>query len=460
MRLLTAVAASVLLGSCSSSPTLLERIVQNGELRVVTRNSPSTFYSVVEEPRGIEYELARGFARHLGVELRIYVADRLGQILPDLEAGQAHIGAAGLTVTGPRLEIVDFGPAYQAVEQQVIYRQGRPQPRQIADLVGGKLHVIAASSHVGVLEEARRQTPGLEWTEEAEAGPESLIRRVAEGEIDYTVVDSTSFKLFQHSYPEARVAFSVGPVGALAWALPKDAPQLRERVAAYFAEIQATGELQSILDRYYFVSREFDYVGSKAFIRHLNSRLPRYRGWFEEAELETGIDWRLLAAIAYQESHWNPDAVSPTGVRGLMMLTKHTAEIVEIADRRDPRQSILGGARYLRRVLQKIPERIPETDRQWMAVASYNIGFGHVEDGRIITEIQGGDPDRWTDVRERLPLLSDERWYRRLRRGYARGSVPVQYVDNIRRYYEMLQWMTSQPIMSSTEPELREAGSG
>jgi membrane-bound lytic murein transglycosylase F len=195
------------------------------------------------------------------------------------------------------------------------------------------------------------------------------------------------------------------------------------------------------MERYDFGGRDFDYVGSRAFVRHIDTRLPRYRAYFEQAARETGIDWRLLAAIGYQESHWNPDAVSPTGVRGLMMLTEQTAEMMQVADREDAEESILGGAHYFRRVLKKIPERIPEPDRTWLAVAAYNIGFGHLEDARIITEIQGGDPDSWDQVRERLPLLTDPEWHSRVKRGYARGHVPVQYVDNVRRYYELLAFM-------------------
>ncbi len=184
----------------------------------------------------------------------------------------------------------------------------------------------------------------LTWIEHSQRSSDELIRRVAEGEIDYTVADSHLFELLRHFYPDLRVAFPLGPTDQIAWALPKGDEALRESIAAYFAEIEATGELKQILDRYYFASSEFDYVGSRAFMRHVNTRLPRYRDFFLEAERSTGIDWRLLAAIAYQESHWDPAAVSPTGVRGMMMLTEHTANMMEVGDRRDARSSILGGA--------------------------------------------------------------------------------------------------------------------
>jgi membrane-bound lytic murein transglycosylase F len=448
LRFLTAVFLSTLLGSCSSPPSILERIIRQGELRVVTQNSPATFYWGREDPRGIEYELVRGFAERIGVDLRIYVADQFGQLLPDVATGKAHVGAAGLTVTAARSELVSFSPGYQDVQQQIIYRRGSRKPRSIGDLVGGRLHVLAGTSHVSILEHARGEVPALAWREDPDVNPEELLRRVAEGEIDYTIVDSTAYQLLRHYYPEARAAFPIGPTNTLAWALPKGAADLREQVAAYFAELEATGELTRLLNRYYFVSEKFDYVGARAFMRHWNSRLPSYRHLFEEAEIETGIDWRLLAAIAYQESHWNPKAVSPTGVRGMMMLTRRTAAMMGVEDRDAPRDSVLGGAHYLARVIDKIPERIPDPDRMWLALAAYNLGFGHVEDARIITEMQGGNPDSWEDVAEHLPLLADEAWHKRVRRGYARGSVAVGYVENIRRYFEMLQWTAAREILS------------
>ncbi len=438
------VCAALLLGSCSSPPSALEQILLSGELRVVTQNSPTTYYYGVDEPAGVEYELARGFAQRLGVELRIATVEREWEVFPHVDSGSAHIGAAGLTTGEAREALVTFGPAYQQVRQQLVYRRGNGRPESLEALAGETLHVLAGSPHAGPL---RRAWPEVRWTGNPDATAETLVRGVAEGRIDYAVVGSNAFQMLRHYYPEADVGFSLGRPADVAWALPKHADALRERVAAYFAEIEATGRLEAILERHYYAAREFDYVGSRAFVRHLKTRLAQYRPMFERAQQETGVDWRLLAAISYQESHWNPDAVSPTGVRGLMMLTQDTAGMMGV-DRNDPLESVLGGARYFVRVLEKFPLRIPADDRRWLAAAAYNIGFGHVEDARIITEIQGGNIDSWAHVRERLPLLSDEKWHSRVRRGYARGTVPVQYVENIRRYYALLQWITDPEILT------------
>jgi membrane-bound lytic murein transglycosylase F len=151
------------------------------------------------------------------------------------------------------------------------------------------------------------------------------------------------------------------------------------------------------------------------------------------------LDWRMLVAIGYQESLLNPDAVSPTGVRGLMMLTRKTAKEMGIKNRLDPENSIKGGAKYFDITRKSIPDEVKEPDRTWFALAAYNVGFYHLEDARIITEKRGLDPNKWLDVKTSLPLLAQRKWYKDTKYGYARGWEPVRYVENIRSYYDILR---------------------
>ena len=455
-RILTAVVLSALLGSCSSPQSLLDRILTDGELRVVTLSSPATYYADEGQTRGLERELAAGFAERLGVELKLYPAKNYEELFSAVAAGQAHIAAAGLSVEAWQDQNVAFGPVYQTLRAQLVYRRGTKRPRAVADLAAGTITVSEGSAHAALLEEARGTVHNLRWSESRAASAEALIRGVVRGETDYAIVNSNEFNLLRHYYPDAAVAFDLG-ADAVAWALPKHAEDLREQVAAYFAEIEATGDLELALNSNDHPVEDFDFVGSRAFAHHLSSRFPQYQATFEQAGRETGIDWRLLAAIAYQESHWDSQAVSPTGVRGLMMLTQRTARMMDVADRRDPHASILGGARYFENVLKKIPERIPDEDRTWLALAAYNIGFGHVEDARIITEMQGGNPDSWDEVRMRLPLLSNEDWHSRVERGFARGGEPVVYVDNVRRYYTLLRWTAGTELLAGAPVETASA---
>lgn len=444
MRSLIVIGLAFMLGTCETSPSLLDQIKERGELRVVTRNGAGTFYLGADGPAGFEYDLASLFAAELGVNLNMFTADNFNQILPVLHQGRADIAAAGLSITNTRKQDFWFGPPYLEITPQVVYRFGKPRPRSAEDLQGSLLKVVAGTSHAEALSRLAAEYPGLSFDEQPDVDADELIYLVSTEDLDFTIADSTDVALNQRYYPEIRAAFDLGDPEPLAWAFRRsDDDSLYRAAVAFFEKLKRNGALAQIVERHFGHTDRFDYVGTRIFMRHIESRLPAYRETFEEAAALNGTDWRLLAAIGYQESHWDPKAVSPTGVRGLMMLTQNTARHVGIDNRLDPTKSIIGGARYFQMVKRKVPERIPEPDRTWLALAAYNVGFGHLEDARILTEINGGDPDRWIDVRENLPLLTQKKWYSRTKHGYARGREPVIYVENIRSYYDILVWMTT-----------------
>jgi len=435
----------MVLSTCSQPPSVLSQIRESGMLEVATRNSPAAFYYGVGGPEGPEFELARGFGKWLGVEVRFSLVPAGAAALEEVVHHRVHLAAAGIVATEARRSRITFGPVYQQVSQHIVHRDWDPAPEDEADLVGKRIEVIAGSTHAEALAEAAHRRPGLRFVARRGVDQLDLLARVSSGDIDYTVADSSEFALGRHFHPELRTAFALKSSEGIAWAMSPRDGSLAPLVERYFEAIGRDGTLQEIMARYHEAAERFDYLHSLNFVRHIHERLPPLRPLFEQAAAETGYDWRLLAAVAYQESKWDPSATSATGVRGIMMLTGPTADRVGIVDRLDPAQSILGGARYLVEVENKMPERIPEPDRMWLALAAYNVGFGHLEDARILTQRLGGDPDRWPDVRRRLPLLAQERWYTSLRRGYARGWEPVQFVDRIRSYLETLVWVTGSP---------------
>ena len=202
-----------------------------------------------------------------------------------------------------------------------------------------------------------------------------------------------------------------------------------------------TGVQTCALPIYYGHATRFSAVDAGALLEQIAAALPALRPHFEEAQRASGIDWRLIAAIGYQESHWDAKATSPTGVRGLMMLTEETAARLQVKDRLDARDSILGGARYFALLKEAIPPRIDEPDRTWLALAAYNIGIGHMEDARILAQQAKLNPDKWQDVRQVIPKLADPETFAALKHGYARGGEAMQLVDNIRNYYDILTRM-------------------
>lgn len=394
------------------------------------------------------------FADHLEVELKIIVPKSLSELLENINNGSAHIAAAGLTITEPRKKLFRFGPSYQDITEQLIYNIDYRKPANLGDLRNGLLEVVAQSSHSENLKNQKSTYPNLAWKENKELESEELLQLVADGVIDYTIADSNEVAVYKRYLLNLRTAFDVSPPLQLAWALPLDGDgSLYNAVVRFFEQIKSNGELTRIIERSYGHVEKLDYVGTIIFRRHVESRLPEYQLMFMDAAEENGLDWRLLAAIGYQESHWNPKAVSATGVRGIMMLTQTTAAQLGIENRLKPKSSIKGGSKYFASRLERIPEDIQEPDRTWMALAAYNVGPGHLEDARIIAEKLGLDPDKWIDVKKALPLLAQRKWYKTTRHGYARGWEPVKYVENIRSYYDLLRWIDESDGNNLTTPD-------
>ena len=452
MRLLLIITLAGLIGTCSSPPPILDQVLETGELRVVTRNSPTSYTISPNGPTGPEYDLVRAFAEELGVALVIQSVDSVSEIMPILLSGEAHMAAAGLSITDSRREYLNFGHPYQAVDVHLIYKLGTGRPRSVEDIFDRSIEVVASSSHVEILEHLQLKYPDLTWAENADVEFADLLTKVAMGEIDLTVADSPDFNIQRHFYPDLRIALDLNIADQIAWAFPKgSADSLLARADEFIISADHSGMLARVHDRYYGYTEKYDYVGTRNFIRHFESRLPRYRAMFETAGAEWDVDWRLLAAIGYQESHWRAHAVSPTGVRGLMMLTQATADYLGIDDREDPETSIFGGAQYFARQTERIANTVADPDRTWMALAAYNVGFNHLKDARMIVEQHGGNPDTWVDLSEALPLLAQRKWYSQLPYGYARGWEPVLYVNNIRAYYNILKWLTEQEEPLETE---------
>lgn len=441
---LTLVAFSLALVG-SQPPTALQQLLADGQLRVISRNGPTTYYQGPHGRTGLEYYLLEGFARELGVELVIEDEENLGRMLDRVNRHDAHFAAAGLTATDSRRKKVRFSTPYQQVSEQLLHNNREKSPSSIEDLIGKDILVIADSSHVERLRALQRDYPELNWREQHKLDMIDLMERVHKGDVDYAIVDSNAYQLNRSIYPRARVAFDLGEPQPLAWAFPPGGDNSLYDVAQeYLERVQADGTLAAIEDKLQDQIAEVTTGGALLFSYRLEHRLPQWEENLKAAAEEFELDWQLLAALAYQESHWDANARSRTGVRGLMMLTQATAGDMGIDNRIDPLQSIHGGARYFRSLYDRLPEGVQGEDRTWMALAAYNIGLGHLEDARVLTQRHGGNPNLWADVAEQLPLLAKRQYYRNTRYGYARGWEPVTYVRNIRNYYNIIAWHDQQ----------------
>ncbi|MBX2809668.1 MAG: membrane-bound lytic murein transglycosylase MltF [Cellvibrionaceae bacterium] len=433
----------------SAIPSLLESIQRQGYLTIVSDNGPATYYEGPFGYTGFEYDLAGAFADDLGVELRIresHHTDTLRNTINTADTqqhkadSQAYFIANNVIITAKRQQRLKFSQPYLQVKQQVIYRRGDSKPKTIADLAGKDIIVLANSPHADLLRQLQYDYPDLRWRELGDVEALDLLEAVHSDKADITLMDSATYTINRTIYPKARHAFDLATTREIAWAFPKTGdPSLYKAANRFLDDTKASGQLAELTKKY-FDNTGFDEGGALTFSKHVEQRLHKWEALFKEAADHYQLDWLFLAAISYQESLWNPKAKSYTGVRGMMMLTKATAKHIGISNRNDPKQSIFGGAKYFSQVLKRLPQHIPLPDRQWMALAAYNVGRGHLEDARIITEQQGGNPNQWLDVKQRLPLLSKKKYYKKTKHGYARGWEPVRYVENIRSYYNTLVW--------------------
>lgn len=417
----------------------LGKIKAYGKLVVLTRNAATTYYESRDGYSGIEYDMVISFAKYLGVKAKFIVKDDLSDLLGTLRDGKADFAAAGLTSTKERAEQFLFGPTYQMVTQQVVCRRGGKRPNKPADLAGLNIHVPVGSSYVNQLKKLKKLNEEINWKEVDNTDTETLLENVWQKKIDCTVADDNIVAINRRYYPELSVRFNLNKPEPLAWVLPDKAEGLLDELEEWFEDYTDSGELENVMHRYYGYIERFDYVDARAFQRKIKSHLPKYKNTFKKAAKKYHLSWTLLAAQAYQESHWRARAKSPTGVRGIMMLTRNTAKQLGIANRLDPIKSIMGGARYLNKLRKRLPKSVKEPDRSWIALAAYNVGMGHIWDARKLAKSQNKNPDLWQEFSTVLPLLSQKKYYKNLKHGYARGHEPVSYVQNIRDYQDMLE---------------------
>ena len=424
--------------------TIVEQIKDDGRLIAITTKGATTYFDGPNGPAGLEFDLVTAFAKELGVTAEFIFSNDSEEIAAKLRSGEAHLAASGTTPPDTARNF-NHGPVYQHVTPQLLYRIGHARPVSIDQLTSGILEVTSGSPEDALLKRLQQSVnPELHWTASEGTDFEQLMYLLDVKMVDYTVADSNLFAFKRRHFPKMRVAFDLDNPHPLQWlsAHSKD-DSLNSEMNRFFDKIRDNGSLRLSIERYSANADNMTIAQSLTFWTLVSERLPLYELLFQEIAAQHSYDWRMLAAIAYQESHLNPDAVSPTGVEGLMMLTEDTAELFNVTDRVDPQQSIQGAIRFLKFLDKRIPEEINMPDRLSFILASYNVGLGHIYDARLMTGVLGGDADSWLDVRQRLPFLSEERFYSKLKYGQARGQEPVTYVDNILNYYDLLVWHTS-----------------
>ena len=408
-------------------------------LRVAVMVHPTIFFTDPNgEPAGLEYDLISAFAKTQKLMLQLKTFATLDAARLALLRNEVDVVTMGVTADSPSATELPTKARYHDSGWILLNSPQKPTPKSLAELKSKRVVVSARIFFHPRMIELRQRNATIQFVEDLKFDDESLIAAVGDEDVDYAIVEDDTYNASRHFHYDAQRAFTVQPPLQRVWLFAHDETRLRDEANAFLTRITRDGQITRVLDRYFGFPQRLTAADVEVFTERISSLLPRYRGWFQQAQETYGIEWRLLAALSYQESHWTDDATSETGVRGIMQFTEDTARRFNV-DRLDPRSSILGGARYLS-VLKRdgLAARIQEPDKTWLALAAYNIGLGHIENARVLTQRANKNADMWPDVRRHLPLLAKPEIAAQFKLGPCRCNMPVEFVESVRAYYDVL----------------------
>jgi membrane-bound lytic murein transglycosylase F len=430
----------------SAPASKLEQVRTAGELRVISRSGPISHYQSPEGlTTGFEYTLLKGFADELGVKLVLVDDSSAIESQQTLDNTVFDLASPSVINNHTTKAPYDYTTAFMDLSLQLIYNSTQTAPADIKALAGKKVLVVNSASIPLPLQELQKSLPEIHWEVVENVEMTDLLDMVERGHADYAIVDSAIFDIHRYSYPHTQVAFDMQAPQPLAWALaPAHDASLYQAAQKYLAKIKINGQLAQISSQFFDQFIEVNTDDALMFSKRLEKRFPRWEANIKAAAEKYNLDWQLIAAVGYQESHWIPNAESPTGVRGFMMLTPNTAKDLGVQNLEDPKQSIFGGAKYLRYLMDTLADTIQGEDRLYMALAAYNQGIGHLADARALTRKLKGDPNSWQDVSKAFPLLAKEQYYSKATHGYSRGWEPVLYVKNVMNYQKILAFKENQ----------------
>lgn len=417
---------------------------ERDKLVVVTRNDLQGYYIYREEPVGFEYELALAFADYLGMELQMVAGggwDEMQELLLD---GRADI-IAGIPNNPAKNELFSFSSSYITTKQVPVTNKTTAVIESIADFSGREVAVAFESPFQDTLDALRGQGIELYPYYYRDKTYDDFVRGVASGEYDVTLIYEYVANNYSRHYPNLRVGMVLDGTMELSWAVASDNTDLLARINAFMGQMQADGSLERLYNKYFGIQHDHEYNELETFHRRVKKNIPLYMTSIRNSAYQHGFDWRIIAAMIYQESQFNPNAVSYYGASGLMQLMPKTAESMGLSASQiyDPGKNIAAGVKYLKRMWDLFDGIEDETDRLKFALAAYNAGIGHVLDARKLAEDNGMDKDLWDNAHKMLLLLNKKEYYSKVKYGYCNGSETSTYVNNVMIYYDILKYQGS-----------------
>ena len=424
---------------CSKESSKLKQIKSNGILRIALVADPPHYFPSKVKERGYDFELVSHYATSIDVELEIIKTNTSDEIIFLLNQGKVDIGILGSSPEFDQKNIKNVVTYNNSKWYVIGNRANRQLPKSIDSIEPNTMIVANGSNASFILHSIEEDYSSLLWDELKNTNVRSILERINENHSKISIISEDIYVYYQYLFPETKKIF-VLPIKYPSRWLVKNNNNLSflYSINSFFNKYKQNGKLEKIGKTYYEHLNAFDYVDIRYYLKRIDKKLPKYKKYFVEAAKNSALDARIIAAVSYQESHWNRKARSPTGVRGMMMLTLDTAKRVGVKNRLNAKQSIFGGAKYLKILYESLSNTIKEPDRLWFALAAYNIGLGHVEDARTITKSQGDNPNSWIDVEKHIPKLSQKKWYKKTKYGFARGHESIEFVKRVRRYYDIL----------------------
>ncbi len=431
----------------------LPEIIERGELIAITSYSPISYFVYRGEAMGYEYELLQLYGEYLGLPVSIKLARDFDEMIEMLESGEGDMIAYGLTITSERREHLAFSDPFNTTRQVLVQRKpgGWRQMmlhrieqmliRNPIDLAGDTVYVRRGSAYVSRLRNLSSEIGSDIHIVEADKGvtTEELISKVAEGKIRYTVADENIALIQSAYYQDLDVSTAISLPQQTAWALRPSSVKLLESVNVWLGSAREKVDFYVIYNKYFENRRAFRSRYASDYFLLAGGQISPYDEIFRANATRLGWDWRLFAALAYQESRFDPDARSWAGAIGLMQLMPRTALEFGASDPYNPVQNVSAGAAFISWLDDYWKQYIENPDERLLfIIASYNAGHGHVQDARRLAAAHHADPDVWHGQVETYMLKkSNPEYYNReeVRYGYASGVEPVNYVNNILEIY-------------------------
>ncbi len=279
---------------------------------------------------------------------------------------------------------------------------------------------------------------------------DELIYNIDNNLVTNSIITRSSYLFYKKYFPNLRIKTNLGKV-ILVWDFQGDDGSILADINAFFEKEDTKEFISGLKDKYYSKNSisSYIFIGSRLFISDMITKLPKYESLFKKASEDNNLDWKLLASISYQESKWNNDAVSPTGVKGVMMLTQNTAKMLNV-NRLKPNESIIGAARYFSALLEKY-SAYNDITRTNLALASYNAGPNHINDILLLAKNNGDNIENWNVLKSYLYKLNQKKYYKKMKYGYARGWEAVQYIENVKQYYDIITFLDNKDNESDNE---------